>query len=80
VSIWDRASGENILFNVDLLHGIVGGAFLPDGRLGVAGREVGVLDLARDARPPAEIVRDIDCRVPLRVNAGRLEPAATNCK
>jgi hypothetical protein len=53
--------------------------FLPDGRIEINAREPGLLDIPRDTRPSAEIVRDIACKVPLQVVDSRIEPSPTVC-
>jgi len=55
------------------------GRFLPDGRIEVASRSPALLDIPLDNRPTAAIIREIACRVPLAVNAGRLEPSTPKC-
>jgi len=53
--------------------------FGPDDTIEIGGRQSGVIMLRRDARPATEIVREIDCKVPLRVANGRLEPSPVDC-
>ncbi|HEY4242013.1 MAG TPA: serine/threonine-protein kinase [Kofleriaceae bacterium] len=72
--LYDRATGDALATKLDLIEGALGARFLPDGRLELAAYQTGVLDLPRDLRPAADLVREIDARVPLRVVAGRLEP------
>jgi hypothetical protein len=79
LTIWDRATGDDLIVNFDLLRGHVNAAFTPDGRIEVNGRGTGLIDIPVDTRPVAEIVRDIACRVPLRVSSGRLEPSQVDC-
>jgi tRNA A-37 threonylcarbamoyl transferase component Bud32 len=79
LTIWDRASGDEIVFNFRLLDGLMGGRFLPDGRIEVAARSPALLDIPLDSRPVASIIRDIACRVPLEVRAGRLGPSTPKC-
>ncbi|MBA3819676.1 MAG: hypothetical protein H0X17_12340 [Deltaproteobacteria bacterium] len=79
MTVWDRSSGEALVFTLDLLDDMTNAAFATDGRIEVAGRQVGVLDLPRERRPASEIVREITCKVPLRVRDGKLEPAVTAC-
>jgi hypothetical protein len=80
MTIWDRATGENLVFGLDLLRYMQNARWLPDGRIEADGDSPGLLDIPRDARPTAEIVRDIACRVPLKVVQSRLEPATPDCK
>ena len=75
LSIWERETGDELVFGFDVLREPGGGRFLPDGRIETNRRYPGVLDIPRDARPIAEILADIDCRVPLAVVGSRLEPA-----
>jgi hypothetical protein len=79
LTIWDRASGDEIVFNFRLLDGMMGGRFLPDGRIEVAARSPALLDIPLDARPAAAIIHEIACRVPLEVKAGRLGPSTPKC-
>jgi tRNA A-37 threonylcarbamoyl transferase component Bud32 len=79
-TIWDRATGEDLVFGLDLLRYIQNAHALPDGRIETGGAGVGLLDIPRDTRPTAEIVQDIACRVPLKVNQSRLEPTTPACK
>jgi tRNA A-37 threonylcarbamoyl transferase component Bud32 len=80
MTIWDRATGENLVFGLDLLRYMQNARFLPDGRIETGGQTTALLDIPRDTRPTAEIVRDIACRVPLKVVQSRLEPATPDCK
>ncbi len=80
MTIWDRASGEDLVYGLDLLRYAQNARFLPDGRIETGAEGPGLLDIPRDARPTAEIVRDIACRVPLKVVQSRLEPATPDCK
>ncbi len=77
--ISDRVSGDDIIRNLDLLTGGYTALFRPDGRLEIAGRSTGLLDVGRDTRPVGQILADIACRVPLRVSDGRLESAKVQC-
>ena len=79
MTIWDRATGDALVWNLDLLREATSARFDEAGRLEVDTWEVGVLDIPRDRRPVADILRDIDCRVPLRVVDGRLGPATPTC-
>jgi hypothetical protein len=80
LTIWERSRGEEVVKNFDLFRNAIGGAFVADGRLELTGRSIGLLDIPRDNRPTAEIVRDIECRVRLRVADGRLEPVKPTCR
>jgi len=79
MSIWDRATGENLVSAFDLLRNLANARFLPDGRIEATARNPGLLDLPRETRPIAELIREIDCRVPLQVTGSRLEPATPAC-
>ena len=80
LAIWDRASGDILVWNIDLLRDGAGGRFLDDGRIELDGWGVGILEIPRDARPAAAILHDIACKVPLRVVDGRLGPATPSCQ
>jgi hypothetical protein len=80
LTVWDRTSGEDLVFHLDLLRGAMGGRFLPDGRIETGGQFPGLLDIPLDTRPAADIIDDIACRVPLAVAQNRLEPSAPACK
>lgn len=79
MTIWERATGDNLVWNLEFLRGAFGAAFLPDGRIETVGEHLGLLDIPRDSRPVAAILADIDCRVPLRVTGSRLDAAPTSC-
>ncbi|MCW5803269.1 MAG: hypothetical protein KIT31_12870 [Deltaproteobacteria bacterium] len=79
MTIWDRASGDNLVWNLDLLRYAASARFDDAGRLEVNTWDVGVLDLRRDTRPAAQLLADIDCKVPLRVIGSRLGPAVPAC-
>ena len=68
ITIWDRATGEELVFGFDLLRNIMNARFLPDGRLEVSDREPALVDIPRDVRPIAQILRDLACKVPLQVS------------
>ncbi len=78
LTIWERATGDNLLWNLEFLRGSYTAAFAK-GRLEIAGERVGVIDLPADNRPVADILREIGCRVPLRVAGSRLESAPVEC-
>jgi tRNA A-37 threonylcarbamoyl transferase component Bud32 len=79
MSLWDAATGENLVFGFDVMRNLANARFLPDGRLEVDARSPGLVDLPRDTRPAAEVLAEIACRVPLAVQGGRLEPATPVC-
>jgi tRNA A-37 threonylcarbamoyl transferase component Bud32/WD40 repeat protein len=79
LTIWDRATGEELVFGLDLLQGLANGRFLPDGRIELNRREPGLLDIPRDTRPISQILADIDCKVPLKVVGSRIEPQQPSC-
>ncbi len=80
LTIWEPATGRNLVFDLDLFHDVMAGRFLPDGRIEVTASVIGVLDLPFNPRPVADIVRDIRCRVPLAVGpSGQLVPARAVC-
>jgi tRNA A-37 threonylcarbamoyl transferase component Bud32 len=78
-TIWDRASGEALVFDLDLLADMMNATWSEDGRIEVTGRQIGILDIPRDRRPVDEIVREIACNVPLRVKDGKIEPHTPDC-
>lgn len=79
LTIWDRVTGDEIVFNFRLLDGMMGGRFLPDGRIEAASRSPVLLDIPLDTRPTASIIRELACRVPLVATGGRLEPSTPKC-
>ncbi|MBL9018772.1 MAG: serine/threonine-protein kinase PknK [Myxococcales bacterium] len=79
LTVWDRATGDNLVWNLEFLRGAFGAAFLPDGRIETVGDRLGLIDIPRETRPVAEILADIACRVPLRVTGSRLDAAPTQC-
>jgi hypothetical protein len=79
LTIWDRATGDELVFGLDLLQDLSNGRFLPDGRIEIDRREPGLVDIPRDTRPLAAILRDIDCKVPLKVTGSRIEPQTPSC-
>ncbi|HEV7556471.1 MAG TPA: serine/threonine-protein kinase, partial [Kofleriaceae bacterium] len=78
-TIWDRTNGDYLVFDFDLMRHTENAIFGPGETIEIGGRLTGVIDIPRDTRPPAEIVRDIECKVPLRVANGRLEPSQVDC-
>ena len=53
--------------------------FLPVGRIEIAGPLTALVDIPRDDRPVEQILREVACRVPLKVVDGRLQPTETVC-
>ncbi len=80
ITIWDRTTGDQLVGNLDLLRDMTAAWFLPDGRLELMSSVPALLDIPRDTRATADIVREIACRVPLRASAGRVEPATPTCR
>jgi hypothetical protein len=80
LTIWERATGDNLVWNLEFFRGSFAAAFLPDGRIETAGERFGLIDIPRDPRPVAEILDEIDCRVPLRVTGSRLDASSPRCK
>ncbi len=78
LTIWERATGDNLVWNLEFLSGGFSAAFAK-GRLELVGVRVGVIDIPSDTRPTSEIVREIACRVPLRVAGSRLESTPVEC-
>ncbi|HTL38791.1 MAG TPA: protein kinase [Kofleriaceae bacterium] len=74
LTIWDRASGEELVSGLDLLSDLGAGRWLPDGRIETNRRRPGLLDIPRDNRPVAALLADIACHVPLKVVGSRIEP------
>jgi tRNA A-37 threonylcarbamoyl transferase component Bud32 len=79
LTIWDHPSGEELVFGLDLLQDLSNGRFLPDGRIELNRRRPALLDIPRDTRPISQILTDIACRVPLVVEASRIEPRTPVC-
>jgi hypothetical protein len=79
MTVWDCKTGDNLIYKLDLLRSAFSARFDETGRIEVAGQAVGLLDIAPDTRPVAEILRAIDCRVPLRVDGSRLAARAVDC-
>jgi len=80
MTMWERATGDELVWNLDLMKPAATAQILADGRIVLDGYLVGVLDIARDTRPAAQLLHDLDCRVPLRVAGSRLEPTTTACQ
>ena len=70
LTIWDRATGDELVFNLDLMKRDDATArFTPDGRIEVDGYARRSCSTSRAIPgPPPQILREIDCRVPLRVD------------
>ncbi|MFT3694724.1 MAG: protein kinase [Kofleriaceae bacterium] len=79
MTLWERATGDELVYSLDLLKTGVAAQVLADGRIELDGLRVGVLDIARDTRPVAALLSEIACHVPLKVVGSRLEPSATDC-
>jgi len=75
LSVWDRLTGEELVYNLDLLNGARVAAFDAQGRLEGGGRWIGLVDIPRETRSVRAILADIACKIPLRVVDGRLAPA-----
>jgi len=80
ISIWDATTGDELVFGLDILDDTLNARFLPDGRLEIAQREPALVDIPRETRPTAEIVRDIECKVPLEVVGSRIQPKTPTCQ
>ena len=68
------------MFGFDLMRDIVNARFLPDGSIEINARGPGHIAIPRDTRPTAEIVRDIECRVPLEVVGSRIQARQPVCQ
>ncbi|MEO8704935.1 MAG: protein kinase, partial [Kofleriaceae bacterium] len=79
IQIYDRASGDPLIWSLDLLAESIAARFDDQGRIEVNTWEVGLLDIPIDRRPVADLIHDIDCKVPLRVVDARLGPAIPVC-
>jgi hypothetical protein len=79
ITIWDRATGDELVADLDMLRDLQTAKFDPQGRLELVSMTPALLNIPRDARPVAAIIHEIACRVPLRASAGRLEPATQAC-
>ncbi len=78
-TIWERATGDDLVFNLDLLHTQDGISFGSGSELALQGAHIGTIDFGRDTRPAADLVHDIECRVPFAVRDGKLQPTAPTC-
>ncbi|MBA3460475.1 MAG: hypothetical protein H0T46_10970, partial [Deltaproteobacteria bacterium] len=79
LTVWERTTGDNLVWNLEFLRGAFGAAFTADGRIETVGDKLGLIDIPRDSRPIADILADIECRVPLRVTGSRLDAAPASC-
>ncbi|MEP6861583.1 MAG: serine/threonine-protein kinase [Deltaproteobacteria bacterium] len=80
MTMWERATGDELVWNLDLMKPAATALIRANGQIVVDGYVIGVLDIARDTRPAAQLLHDLDCRVPLRVAGSRLEPTTTTCQ
>ena len=80
LTVWERETGDNLVWNLEFLRGAFAAAFDSDGKIEIVGERLGVIDIPRETRPVAEILSTIDCRVPLRVAGSRLEAAPVHCR
>ena len=78
-TIWERATGDDLVFNLDLLHTQDGISFGSGSELVLQGPRTGTIDFGRDARPAADLAHDIECRVPFAVHDGKLQPTRPTC-
>jgi tRNA A-37 threonylcarbamoyl transferase component Bud32 len=79
VTVWDRVTGDDLIYNLDLLNTMFGIEFGRGGRIELQGEHVGTIDLGRDTRPAAALVHDIACRVPFELRDGKLAPTTPDC-
>jgi hypothetical protein len=80
LTLWERASGDELVWSFDLLKPAVSARMRADGRIEVGGFSIGMIDIPRDNRPPDQVIHDIACRVPFKVVGSRLEPASQSCR
>jgi tRNA A-37 threonylcarbamoyl transferase component Bud32 len=80
LTLWARATGDELVWNLDLMKLAVTAQMLADGRIELDGFVTGVLDIPRDSRPMEQVLHDLECRVPLKVVGSRLEPSTTACR
>jgi tRNA A-37 threonylcarbamoyl transferase component Bud32 len=80
MTLWERATGDELVWNLDLMKPAATASMRANGGIVVDGYVIGVLDIARDTRPAAQLLHDLDCRVPLRVVGSRLEPTTSTCR
>jgi hypothetical protein len=79
LSVWERTTGDDLVWNMDFLRGALGAVFSADGELELMGADLRLVAIPRETRPVAEILAEIACRVPLRVTGSRLEPVRVHC-
>ena len=79
LTVWERTTGDNLVWNLEFLHGQFGAVFTPDGRIETMGDRLGLIDIPRETRPVPALLAEIACRVPLRVTGSRLESAPIVC-
>ncbi len=80
LTIWERATGDELVWSFDLLKPAVSARMRADGRIEVGGFSIGTIDIPRDNRPRDQVIHDIACRVPFKVVGSRLEPASQSCR
>jgi hypothetical protein len=80
LTIWERQTGDNLVWNLEFLRGSFAAAFSDDGKVEIVGERLGLIDIPRETRPVPEILSTIECRVPLRVAGSRLEAAPVHCR
>ena len=80
LTIWERQTGDNLVWNLEFLRGSFAAAFSDDGTIEIVGERIGYIDIPRETRPVAEILATIECRVPLRVAGSRLEASPVHCR
>ena len=79
LTVWERTTGDNLLWALEFLQGSYVATFADDGRIEIAGQRLGLIDIPRETRPVADILATIACRVPLRVAGSRLASAPVVC-
>ena len=79
LTVTDRATGVDVLFNFELMRNVMVARGRTDGRFELLSDRPTLLDIPRDTRPRDEIIHAIDCRVPLHVVDSRIEPRTPNC-
>ena len=80
LTVWERATGDNLVWKLEFLRSAMGAAFDRQGRLEVVGERASLIDIPRETRPVGDILAEIACRVPLRVVGSRLEAAPVDCR
>jgi tRNA A-37 threonylcarbamoyl transferase component Bud32 len=74
ITVTERDTGVDVLFNVDLMHNAQAARGLADGRIELSGATPVLIDIPRDDRPAAAVIHGIECRVPLHVVDASLAP------